>query len=34
VVQTQLRRLPVLPVGRQLDDDLVLDFVQDFIDQR
>lgn len=34
VMQTQLRRLPVLYVDRQLDDDLVWDFVQDFVDRR
>jgi hypothetical protein len=34
VMQTQLRRLPVLHVNRQLHDDLVWDFVQDFLDQR
>lgn len=34
VMQTQLRRLPILYAGRRLDDDLVWDFVQDFVDER
>ncbi|MGH3947580.1 MAG: hypothetical protein ACRDSE_00415 [Pseudonocardiaceae bacterium] len=34
VVRKQLRRLPILYVGRRLDDDLVDDFVQDFAEDR
>jgi hypothetical protein len=34
VVRQQLRRLPVLYVGRRLDDDLVGDAVQDFAEER
>ncbi|MEU4676125.1 hypothetical protein [Micromonospora sp. NPDC023737] len=34
VMRTQLKRLPILHNGRHMDDDLVLDFVQDFAEQR